>query len=130
MHLLALPSGRRLLNLDLLVDAQLDADRERVTLVFAAPRSGWPGAAGDTGAFALTYTFHGRDAAALRRWLVEGVLPEAAADMELKAEPTRIPQTAVRDADDGQAGGSREKQWAHEDSNLGPHPYQGCALAN
>ncbi len=20
-------------------------------------------------------------------------------------------------------------EWAHEDSNLGPHPYQGCALA-
>jgi hypothetical protein len=22
-----------------------------------------------------------------------------------------------------------QANWAHEDSNLGPHPYQGCALA-
>jgi hypothetical protein len=26
--------------------------------------------------------------------------------------------------------GELVSEWAHEDSNLGPHPYQGCALAN
>ncbi len=25
---------------------------------------------------------------------------------------------------------STDCKWAHEDSNFGPHPYQGCALAN
>ena len=40
-----------------------------------------------------------------------------------------FPRNAKRLADT-EIGEALQRQWAHEDSNLGPHPYQGCALAN
>jgi hypothetical protein len=28
------------------------------------------------------------------------------------------------------SGTEKEREWARQDSNLGPQPYQGCALTN
>lgn len=65
MNLFRLPSQHRLLNLDLLADVQVSPGRDRVTLVFAAPRADWPGTAATARAFTLSYTFTGQDARAL-----------------------------------------------------------------
>lgn len=42
----------------------------------------------------------------------------------------RYTSMTYRDLDGPSCAGGWVREWAHHDSNMGPHPYQGCALAN
>ncbi len=51
--------------------------------------------------------------------LYTGVVPMSSEKRRIGSDSPGLPV--------GEPGGS---EWAHEDSNFGPHPYQGCALAD